>query len=216
MKILNATLIAAATALVLNTGALGQGLSKVDRNAAQEKIAADYQSAQAACSSSSGNAKAICMTAATGKEKVATAELTANYLPGAKANRAVKIAKADADYALASEKCSALLGQDKKPCADQAKSEQTEAKKKPDASSSAAQSADEYLDDALISSKVKAAILDESLLNSAQINVETNKGIVQLNGVVRSHADSDKAVALARGVKGVGSVQNNLIAKAPQ
>jgi osmotically-inducible protein OsmY len=66
----------------------------------------------------------------------------------------------------------------------------------------------EYIDDTTITTKVKAAILAEPTLKSAEINVETFKGVVQLSGFVSSQADINKAVEVARGVKGVASVKN--------
>jgi osmotically-inducible protein OsmY len=66
----------------------------------------------------------------------------------------------------------------------------------------------EYLDDSVITTKVKSAILNEPGLNSAEINVETFKGVVQLSGFVTSRADINRAVVVARGVAGVKSVKN--------
>jgi osmotically-inducible protein OsmY len=68
----------------------------------------------------------------------------------------------------------------------------------------------EYVDDTVITTKVKTAIFDEPSLKSAEINVETFKGVVQLTGFVSSRAAIDKAVEVARGVKGVTSVRNNM------
>jgi osmotically-inducible protein OsmY len=68
----------------------------------------------------------------------------------------------------------------------------------------------EYVDDTVITSKVKAAILNEPTLSSAEINVETFKGVVQLSGFVGSRADISKAAAVARGVGGVMSVKNDI------
>jgi len=68
----------------------------------------------------------------------------------------------------------------------------------------------EYVDDSVITTKVKAAIFNEPSLKVAEINVETFKGIVQLSGFVRSRADMDKAVEVARGVNGVKSVKNDM------
>jgi osmotically-inducible protein OsmY len=68
----------------------------------------------------------------------------------------------------------------------------------------------EYVDDTVITSKVKAAILHESSLKVAEINVETFKGVVQLSGFVSSAADERKAVDVAGGVKGVKSVKNDM------
>jgi len=84
------------------------------------------------------------------------------------------------------------------------------------ASSSKKESPGEYVDDALITAKVKAAVLEEASLKSAEINVETHKGTVQLSGFVRSRADIDKAVQVARGVKGVTSVKNDMVLKGTQ
>ncbi|MEW5944402.1 MAG: BON domain-containing protein [Pseudomonadota bacterium] len=71
----------------------------------------------------------------------------------------------------------------------------------------------EYLDDTVITTKVKAAIFGESSLKSAEINVETFKGVVQLSGFVSSQAAIDKAVEIARSVKGVKSVKNAMVVK---
>lgn len=68
----------------------------------------------------------------------------------------------------------------------------------------------EYVDDAVITTKVKAAVLNEPTLKSAEINVETFKGVVQLSGFVSSQADINKAAEVARGVGGVKSVKNNM------
>lgn len=68
----------------------------------------------------------------------------------------------------------------------------------------------EYIDDSVITGKVKAAILDEPTLKVAEINVETFKGVVQLSGFVNSQADINKAVEVARGVRGVKSVKNDM------
>ena len=68
----------------------------------------------------------------------------------------------------------------------------------------------EYIDDTVITTKVKAAILNEPTLKSAEINVETFKGSVQLSGFVSSRADIDKAIEVTRSVKGVQSVKNDM------
>ncbi|MHB1231178.1 MAG: BON domain-containing protein [Burkholderiales bacterium] len=68
----------------------------------------------------------------------------------------------------------------------------------------------EYVDDAVITTKVKAAIFNEPTLKSTEINVETFNGVVQLSGFVSSQADINKAVSLARSVKGVVAVKNDM------
>ncbi|HUG24146.1 BON domain-containing protein [Piscinibacter sp.] len=68
----------------------------------------------------------------------------------------------------------------------------------------------EYIDDSVITAKVKTAVFNDPALKSAEINVETFKGKVQLSGYVGSQSDIDKAVVLARGVNGVTSVANDM------
>ena len=74
----------------------------------------------------------------------------------------------------------------------------------------------EYFDDTVITTKVKAAVFSEPSLKSAEINVETFKGVVQLSGFVSSRADINKAVEVARSVKGVESVKNDMRLKGQQ
>jgi osmotically-inducible protein OsmY len=78
------------------------------------------------------------------------------------------------------------------------------------ASTSRQEGTGEYLDDTVITTKVKAAVLNEASLKSAEINVETFKGVVQLSGFVNSREDINKAVEVARGVAGVKSVKNDM------
>jgi osmotically-inducible protein OsmY len=75
------------------------------------------------------------------------------------------------------------------------------------------ESTGEYVDDSVLTTKVKAAILDESSLKSMQINVKTFKGVVQLSGFVDSAEHVARAGQVAARVQGVEEVKNNLIAK---
>jgi osmotically-inducible protein OsmY len=68
----------------------------------------------------------------------------------------------------------------------------------------------EYVDDTVITTKVKAAIFNEPSLKSAEINVETFKGRVQLSGFVNSQSNIVKAVDVAGGVGGVKSVKDDM------
>ncbi|HEX9849849.1 BON domain-containing protein [Candidatus Deferrimicrobium sp.] len=81
------------------------------------------------------------------------------------------------------------------------------------ASTRTQQSAGEKVDDSVLTTKVKAAIFNEPSLKVFQINVETFKGEVQLSGFVDTAVSVKKAGEVARGVKGVVSVKNNLIVK---
>ncbi len=74
----------------------------------------------------------------------------------------------------------------------------------------------EYIDDSVITAKVKAEIFNDASLKSSEINVETFKGVVQLSGFVNSQADINKAVEVARSVRGVKSVKNNMHLKGKQ
>jgi osmotically-inducible protein OsmY len=70
-----------------------------------------------------------------------------------------------------------------------------------------------YVDDSVITTKVKSAIFTDPALKVFQINVETFKGEVQLSGFVDSHEMAKKAGEAARSVHGVVGVKNNLIVK---
>jgi osmotically-inducible protein OsmY len=74
-------------------------------------------------------------------------------------------------------------------------------------------SAGEYVDDSVITTKIKSLLAEDDFLKSFQIGVETRKGIVQLSGFVNSKQAVDKAGQIARSVKGVTSVKNDLIVK---
>lgn len=78
------------------------------------------------------------------------------------------------------------------------------------ASTQQRESTGQYVDDSAITTKVKAAIFNEPSLKSAEINVETFKGRVQLSGFVSSRASIDRAVIVARSVTGVTSVGNDM------
>jgi osmotically-inducible protein OsmY len=81
------------------------------------------------------------------------------------------------------------------------------------ASTSKQEGAGEYVDDSVITTKVKSLLADDDFLKSFQITVETYKGTVQLSGFVDSQKAVDKAGEVAGGVKGVKSVKNNLNVK---
>ncbi len=81
------------------------------------------------------------------------------------------------------------------------------------ASTSKQEGAGEYVDDSVITTKVKSLIAADDFLKSFQISVETYKGIVQLSGFVGNQMAVNKAGEIARGVQGVKSVKNNLIVK---
>ena len=71
----------------------------------------------------------------------------------------------------------------------------------------------DYVDDSVITTKVKSLIVKDELLKGFEIGVETRKGVVQLSGWVGSQRAIDKAVQIAQSVKGVHSVKNSLTVK---
>jgi osmotically-inducible protein OsmY len=75
------------------------------------------------------------------------------------------------------------------------------------------ESTGEYVDDSVISSKVRSQLLGDKDLNITQIDVETYKGVVQLSGFVDSSEAKNRAGRVAAGVGGVTQVRNNLIVK---
>ncbi len=68
----------------------------------------------------------------------------------------------------------------------------------------------EYVDDTVITTKVKAAIFKQPTLKSKEINVETFKGVVQLSGFVSTRSEMNLAVDVARNVAGVKSVKDDM------
>jgi osmotically-inducible protein OsmY len=223
--------IAASIALTFSTAALAaQGMSKDEYKAGKDRIAAEFKSARTACNAQTANAKDICMAEATGKQKVARAELEASNKPGVKTRNAVSVAKAEADYAVGKEACDAKAGDDRKACMQAAKAAQTRAKadakasmraagvyrpveKKSAASTSKSETAGVRVDDHTITDRVNEAVQDDPSLKSADINVKTSRGRVQLSGFINTRAEINRAVKVAKGVKGVKSVKNDMILK---
>jgi len=81
------------------------------------------------------------------------------------------------------------------------------------ASTRTQESTGQYVDNSVITTKVKALLAEDDLLKSFQIGVETFKGVVQLSGFVNSQKAVDKAIQITRSVEGVKSVKNDLIVK---
>lgn len=77
------------------------------------------------------------------------------------------------------------------------------------ASTSSLDSTGNYVSDTVLTAQVKAALFNEPMLKSDEIQVQTYRGVVRLSGFVSSTADEDTAVAIARGVAGVKSVRHD-------
>jgi osmotically-inducible protein OsmY len=72
------------------------------------------------------------------------------------------------------------------------------------------QSTGEYFDDTWITTKVKAALVQDPVVKATEVNVETYKGVVQLSGFVSSDAAMEQAVKVTKGIQGVTSVRNDM------
>ena len=81
------------------------------------------------------------------------------------------------------------------------------------ASTRTRESTGEYVDDSVITTKVKSLLAADDFLKSFQISVKTFQGTVQLSGFVNSQQAADKAGQIAKSVNGVKSVKNDLIVK---
>jgi osmotically-inducible protein OsmY len=75
------------------------------------------------------------------------------------------------------------------------------------------ESTGEYVDDSVITTKVKSLLAADDFLKSFQISVESFKGVVQLSGFVNTQKAVDKAIEITRSVNGVKSIKNDLIVK---
>ena len=75
------------------------------------------------------------------------------------------------------------------------------------------ESTGEYIDDSTITTKVKAKFAKDPVVSAMQVKVETFKGVVQLSGFVDTQEQADRAVQLARDVKGVQEVKNSIVVK---
>ncbi|MDH4290760.1 MAG: BON domain-containing protein [Aquincola sp.] len=79
------------------------------------------------------------------------------------------------------------------------------------ASTSNQEGTGEYVDDTVVTAKVKAVLLNDPAVSGLAVNVETFKGVVQLSGFVKTAAERDRAAELARKVGGVTQVRNDIL-----
>lgn len=71
----------------------------------------------------------------------------------------------------------------------------------------------QYLDDTAITTKVKSAFASDPQVAATSISVETMQGTVQLSGFAKSQSEKDRAAAVARDVKGVKAVKNDIVVR---
>ena len=103
-------------------------LTQVEYKTQKDQISADYKVGRDKCGALKANAKDICVSEAKGIDKVAKAELEAQYKPSAKNNQKAAVAKADAVYDTAKEKCDDLAGNAKDVCVKDSKAVHVKAK----------------------------------------------------------------------------------------
>ena len=120
--------VLAAAGLALTGAAAAAPISKDQYKAENARIEAAYKADKDACAGKNGNAKDVCIERAKAKEKVAKAENEAAYKDTEKARYDARIAKAEADYSVASEKCDDLSGNQKDACVKEAKAAEARAK----------------------------------------------------------------------------------------
>jgi hypothetical protein len=128
MNKFNIKMVALAIGFAFSAGAMAQSMNKVEYKDTSTRIAAEYKAAKKSCASVSGNANDICVAEAKGKENVAKAELEAAYKPTTKNHYNVRVAKAEADYGVAMQKCDDAAGNVKDVCVKEAKAAQVTAK----------------------------------------------------------------------------------------
>jgi hypothetical protein len=117
-----------AIGLAFSAGALAQAISNDDFKAGREAIASAYVADKAACRVLSGNARDICVLEARGKQKIGIADLDASYRPSAKTRYEARVARAEADHAVARERCDDKAGNAKDVCKEEAKAARIAAK----------------------------------------------------------------------------------------
>jgi osmotically-inducible protein OsmY len=204
--------------------------------AALNKADAEYKTSNANCNAQSGTAKDVCTEQAKLARANAEANATMQYKNDKKSIEKAQTNVADANYNLAKAQCAPMSGADKDTCLSTAKSQHVAAVNDAKAGKQAADVAQTGIDcstltgtdkatcetrsktalakdtvaDSVITTKVKTELLAEPALKSLDVHVETNNGTVMLSGFVPSQAEVDKAVDVARNVKGVSKVQSSL------
>ena len=124
----NLTALSAAIGLAMSAGAMGAGISEAQYRSEGQRIAARHTNEQVSCESMAGNSKDVCQAEANGRESVAKAELEASYQDSSKNRYEVGMARANAAYAVANEKCDDAAGNVQDVCRKEAQSAEVAAK----------------------------------------------------------------------------------------
>jgi hypothetical protein len=118
---LNNNVITLAACLIFSVPAMAESMTRNQYLSQKKSIKSEYKSAQAVCDSLAGNANDICIAEAKGNSSIANAELKFNYKPSAKSRFGLSIAKADAEYAVAAEKCDDMAAKARGVCVKEAR-----------------------------------------------------------------------------------------------
>ncbi len=127
MKNFNITALALALGLAFSMTATAESMSKEQYKLHEKNINAEYKSARVRCESLAGNAEDICDAEEKGKRNVSRAELEQNYTPTVKTRYNLHVAKAEADYAVAMQKCDDKGGNEADVCVKEAKANKVHA-----------------------------------------------------------------------------------------
>ena len=127
---IRAIIIAATAALALGVGPANaaEGMSKEALKTEKDRIDSTFNSEKEQCKSMKGNAKDVCMAEAKARQKIAKAEAEANFRNTSKARTDARVARVDAEYSVAKEKCDDLSANAKDACIREAKTTRNRAK----------------------------------------------------------------------------------------
>lgn len=208
MKNMKISAIALAIGFVFSTGGMAEIMTKSQYQSQEKGIEADYKVDQEACNSFSSNAKDICLAEAKGKENIAKSELQVSFKPSTKSRYQASVTKAEADYAVAIERCDDKAGNEKDVCVKEAKSAKihhiADAKTQMKSKQANAE-ARETASDAQTEANEKS--------DDANMKASKTKAEVRTNGRMEKR-DADYAVAKEKCDALAGSVKDHCVADA--
>jgi hypothetical protein len=126
MKKINFSVMTLATCLIFGAPAIAENMTRNQYTSQKKNIEVEYKSAKVGCDSLAGNTNKICIANAKRNKNVATAELKYKYKPSVKNQFGLSLAKADAEYTVAVEKCDDKAGKVKDACLEEARATQVQ------------------------------------------------------------------------------------------
>jgi len=127
--VIQSSTLAAVVGVLFSLNAMAEpNMSHDAYKAEKSRIESEYKVDKARCDSLAGNAEDICEAEVKGKKEVAEADLEARYKPSKENRYKTRIAKAEADYKVAKERCDDLSGNAKEVCLKEAKAAEAAAK----------------------------------------------------------------------------------------